>query len=468
MKKVINEGGIRDIKALSKRYPKAKIYFHQDLDGVTSALGMKEYLESNGIKVVDAEIIQYGDKEFSIKKLDAAGDTMPVLVDFAHGKPMFKIHTDHHDRQAGAEDTKSKSFRSARSNIETISQVLSPKDIFPSDDIKLISTFDSANFKPYGIKPRDVMNYILKLDKEGTLEKNKMALGLLTNKLLLAYKNKPNFMEELVMTSSPSLMNIYQNIKKIAKERRFASPEEMAKNQDIYIKSQKESPNVVFEDGIIKQYGGGSLFKPGSYDRYTPFENYPDANFLIIAWPLGLVQASCNPFKEDRALKGIDLGEIKDEILEENKGWMKKEMVPLSTLKWISETSVGPESVGFTSSDLKAFYMDKVQAGNEEYLSRLDQIMDKKFSELNEDELTILDSFAIPFYDLVVENSGGHKCITNLSGLNYLRRSKRPPQGDYKREPGTEAKFVQGVKFFQDQFFEKLKGRIQGVETESE
>ena len=125
MKKVINEGGIRDINALSKRYPKAKIYFHQDLDGVTSALGMKEYLESNGIKVVDAEIIQYGDKEFSIKKLDAAGDTMPVLVDFAHGKPMFKIHTDHHDRQAGAEDTKSKSFRSARSNIETISQVLS-------------------------------------------------------------------------------------------------------------------------------------------------------------------------------------------------------------------------------------------------------------------------------------------------------------------------------------------------------
>jgi hypothetical protein len=468
MKKVINEGGIRDINALSKRYPKAKIYFHQDLDGVTSALGMKEYLESNGIKVVDAEVIQYGDKEFSIKKLEAEGDIMPVLVDFAHGKPMFKIHTDHHDRQAGAKNTKSKSFRSARSNIETISQVLSPKDIFPSDDIKLISTVDSANFKPYGIKPRDVMNYILKLDKEGTLEKNKMALGLLTNKLLLAYKNKPNFMEELVMTSSPSLMNIYQNIKKIAKERRFASPEEMAQNQETYIKSQKESPNVVFEDGIIKQYGGGSLFKPGSYDRYTPFENYPDANFLIIAWPLGLVQASCNPFKEDRALKGIDLGEIKDEILEENKGWMKKEMVPLSTLKWISETSVGPESVGFTSSDLKAFYMDKVQAGNEEYLSRLDQIMDKKFSELNEDELTILDSFAIPFYDLVVENSGGHKCITNLSGLNYLRRSKRPPQGDYKREPGTEAKFVQGVKFFQDQFFEKLKGRIQGVETESE
>ena len=83
-KKLITESGIRNIRELSKRYPEAKIYFHQDLDGVTTALGMKSYLEQNGIKVVDSEIIQYGDKEFAIKKLDAEGDVMPVLVDFAH------------------------------------------------------------------------------------------------------------------------------------------------------------------------------------------------------------------------------------------------------------------------------------------------------------------------------------------------------------------------------------------------
>ena len=58
---LINEGGIRDINKLSKRYDKAKIYFHQDLDGVTTALAMKNYLEDNGIEVVDSEIIQYGD-----------------------------------------------------------------------------------------------------------------------------------------------------------------------------------------------------------------------------------------------------------------------------------------------------------------------------------------------------------------------------------------------------------------------
>jgi hypothetical protein len=117
------ETGIRNIRELSKRYDKAKIYFHQDLDGVTTALGMKHYLENNGIKVVDAEVIQYGDMEFAVKKSSARGDIMPVLVDFAHGKPMFVIHTDHHDTQVGV-GTDSKSFRQARSNVETISQGL--------------------------------------------------------------------------------------------------------------------------------------------------------------------------------------------------------------------------------------------------------------------------------------------------------------------------------------------------------
>ncbi len=111
MKKLIVESGLREINALAKRYPKAEIYFHQDLDGVTTAIAMKHYLESNGIKFVDAHIIQYGDKEFSVKKNDAKGDIMPVLVDFAHGKPMFVIHTDHHDTQAGVEKGTSTSFR---------------------------------------------------------------------------------------------------------------------------------------------------------------------------------------------------------------------------------------------------------------------------------------------------------------------------------------------------------------------
>lgn len=79
---------------------------------------MKKYLENQGIKVVDCEIIQYGEKEWAIKKPEGQGEIMPVLVDFAHGKPMFEIHTDHHDSQVGVEKDTATSFKHSRSLLK--------------------------------------------------------------------------------------------------------------------------------------------------------------------------------------------------------------------------------------------------------------------------------------------------------------------------------------------------------------
>ena len=469
MKKIIKESGLRNIKELANRYPKAKIYFHQDLDGVTTALAMKNYLEDNGIKVVDSEIIQYGDKEFSIKKQDATGDTMPVLVDFAHGKPMFVIHTDHHDSQSGVEKDTATSFRPSRSNVATLSQIMSPKEIFPNEDITLISTVDSADFAKYGLKPEDIMNFIFRMEKDKGLQKNKMALGLATNKLLLAYKNKPGFLEELVMTSQPSLLNIFQNINRIAKERGFATPEMMSKNQADYIQKQQENPNVKFEDGIIVQYGGGSMMKPGSYDRYTPFKNHPEADFLVIAWPMGLVQASCNPFNSERELKGVNLGEIAQEVLKKWEGQLKDKIIPLSTIKWVSESSIQEGSVGFTNADLEAFYGDKIRQieNGEQMFDKLKEIMNKPSTELTDSEWAALDRLGVPAWDMIQANSGGHKCITNISALNYFGRSKRPPQGKYKYDSESEdAPYVKFAKMIQAEFVKKLKEKIKGEDSE--
>ena len=471
MKTIINESGLRNIGELAKRYPKAKIYFHQDLDGVTTALAMKNYLENNGIKVVDAEIIQYGDKEFAVKKQDATGDTMPVLVDFAHGKPMFVIHTDHHDSQSGVEGDTATSFRPSRSNVATISDIMSPKDIFPSDDITLISTVDSADFAKYGLEPKDIMNFIFRLDRDKSLQKNKMALGLAANKLMLAYKNKPGFMEELVMTSKPSLLNIFQNIRRIADRENYASPLMMAANQEDYIEQRSQDPNLNYTDGIIYQYGGGKMFKPGSYDRYTPFKLYPDADFLITVWPMGLVQASCNPFKKERELKGVNLGEIAQEVLGKWEAQLRDKIIPLSTIKWISESSrdFGEQSVGFTNADLEAFYGDKIRSmeGGDAYMENLKEIMDKPFSELSEQEIKLLDGLGVPAWEMIQANSGGHKCITNISALNYFGRSNRPPQGQYQynRESG-DAPYVKFAKMIGQEFYRLLREKIDGSKSE--
>ena len=441
---LLKESGIRNIGQLSKRYDKAKIYFHQDLDGVTTALAMKNYLENNGIKVVDSEIIQYGDKEFAIKKPSAKGDIMPVLVDFAHGKPMFVIHTDHHDKQVGAEKDASTSFRPSRSNVETISQVVSPSDIFPDTDIKMISTVDSADFVKMGIKPEDVMTYVFQLDKEKELSRNKKIMALVTNKLLLAYKNKPKFLENLVMNSTPSLLNIYLNIVKQAKEEGYVSPDVMKSNLKDYVEKQKENKNVEYlkDYGIISQYGGGALFKPGAYDRYVPFKNYPNANFLVIGWPLGLLQASCNPFKASRELKGVNLGEIAQEVLSEHESELKSKKITVDTIKYFAEKhkSFDSESVGFTFKDMMAMFeessgvdgVDRTPKGSpkgytvDRWQNAIKKVMDKPYSKLSDRERKALKLLSVSGWDMVQANSGGHKCITNISGLMYFGKDGKP------------------------------------------
>jgi hypothetical protein len=205
------------------------------------------------------------------------------------------------------------------------------------------------------------------------------------------------------------------------------------------------------------------MYKPGSYDRYTPFRNNPEADFLIMAWPMGLVQASCNPFKKDRELKGVNLGEIAQEVLSKWEPQLKEKTVPLSTIKWVSETSVGPESVGFTFKDFDALYGGKFMFmdGGEQALSKVKNMMEKPFKDLTESEMLLLDKIGINTWDLIQANSGGHKCITNISGLNYLGRSKRPPQGQYKYNPDSEdAPYVKFTKMIANEFESKLKEKI--------
>jgi hypothetical protein len=463
-RELLKESGIRDINAIAKRYQKAKIYFHQDLDGVTTAIAMKEYLGQYGIKTVDCEVIQYGDKEWSIKKPEGSGDVMPVLVDFAHGKPMFVIHTDHHDTQAGVDASTSTNFKASRSNVETISQTVSPKELFTSDDLLLISTVDSANFAPQDISVDEVINYLFKIDKDKTLQKNKMAMGFVCNKLLLAFKNKPGFLEELVMKSTASLLNILHNIKRIMVEKGFASVEQLKKNQEGYVESMKKHPNVNVMGNVIVQYGGGNMMKPGSYDRYTPFKNNPEADFIVIAWPLGLVQASCNPYKKDRALKGVNLGEIKDEVLAKWESQLKTREIPLSTIKWVSESSVGEESVGFTFNDFVALYGDKFKSmGNgKELLTIIGNVMSKPYKSLSDKQRAIMEKISISAWDLIQANSGGHKCITNISGLNYLGKNPQKfngGSGGYQKSE-EDSPAIKFTKMIQNEFVRVLQSKI--------
>ena len=427
-KSLLTEGGIRDIKNLAKRYKMAKIYFHLDLDGVTTALAMKHYLERNGIKVVEAEPIQYGAKEFAVKKPEGEGEIMPVLVDFAHGKPMFVIHTDHHDTQAGVEGDTSTSFKSARSNVETISQTVSPSEIFTPEDVETISIVDSADFAKHDIKPRDVINYLFQIDRTKGFKENKRKMGLVANKLLLAFKNKPGFLSDIVLNAQPSLLSILMNIKDQMQKKGYATLDKLEQNKEAYIESRKKEGAVQYSDGVISQYGFGSTMKPGSYDRYTPFENYPEADFLVTGMHLGMVQASCNPYKKDRALKGVNLGEVKDEVLNKMSSELENIKVTFGDLKRVGEQEAEFGSVGFTLKDFMAIYGNAPSYkldGSKNTLEIIGNISQTLYRKLSDRQRDVLDKITVNGLDVIKANSGGHKCITNISGINFLLRDRK-------------------------------------------
>jgi len=420
----LNEMGLRNIRDLTKDYKEAVIYFHMDTDGVTSAIGIKNYLKNYGIKVTEAHPIQYGGKEYAIPK--PKRNKLAVMVDFAHGKPIMHIHTDHHDNQVGADITAQKgaiSFVKTPANAAYISQVLSPRDIFPPADTKIIATVDSADFASQGLTPDDIMRAAFKVSKKVDVEKNHRAAGLVVNKLLLTYKNKPGFLSELVLKANPSLISMYNVIKKLAKEAGYATPEDIKAHQQEYIEAQKKNPNVNMVGNTIVQYGGGVMRKPGSYDRYTPFKNNPDAQYIVIAWPLGLIQIAKNPFQSGE--NPHHLGDLAQSVLKRYKSRMMQQ-ITLDNMKRIYDNDIKQgdrNAIGFRISDFFALFKGKIKTEkgtSRDDWKKLAAIMNRPFKSLRYDDKEFMKKFSVSFWDIVQASSGGHKDITNISGLNFM------------------------------------------------
>jgi hypothetical protein len=409
----------RDISNLVEGGRQCEIYFHKDLDGLTSALAMKNLLKSQyNIETVECHITQYGGLEFAV--LPPKPGNMAVLVDFAHSKPMFTIATDHHQEQVGAEDTSSTYYKHSRSNVETISGEISKQELFNQDDIDFIKIIDSADFLRNGITPDDVQQSIFELDKSQPIKKIKYTMGFVVNRLLLAHKNKRitvqskdgkrnhinrNLLECLLLDSSPNLYSIFNNLshyilnaKTSDKLGRLATPEEVAKNLADYIERMKTYKDKTFDDDykIIQQYGGGDMMKPGSYDRYVAFKNTPESEFICIIWPMGLIQVSCNPYKEKK-LEDINLGEITKEVLVKYESVFKRYFISLEAIKQVYETSQDWKSmqkalgesyvgVGFRFSDLEAFYVDCIYNKKDEKVSNiLNKVAEIDFVAVDED-----------------------------------------------------------------------------------
>lgn len=432
----LNESGIRNIRELAKTHKEAEIYFHQDLDGVTSGISIKNYLERYGIKVIGTHVIQYGDMEYAVPK--PKDKTLHVLVDFAHGKDaIMHIHTDHHEGQVGVSKKTSTSFVHTPSNAAYLSSVIPKNDAFPHEDLKLISMVDSADFARNDITPEMVMRAAFKLDKSLDVSKSRTLMGLVVNKLILAYKNKKGFMEKLVMMANPSLVNMYNVTLKLAKEEGYRPPEDLQAAMDNYVDIQKEKirdSNDVNDIKTLKtgdsmevgktviQYGSSNLMKSDVlYDRYVVFRNHPNSVFLVIMWPLGLLQVSMNPFKKDKP--DVHLGELAQKILSSKyKSKLENIEVSLDYIKNVFEKKATEESIGFGFNDFIALFGEKAKGieGKDSWKNLITDISNKPYRDLSFKQKSILKKITLSAWDIIQAQSGGHKAITNLSGINFI------------------------------------------------
>lgn len=534
--------GIRNIKQISKQYKEAEIYFHQDLDGVTSCLAMKSYLETNGISVPEVHIIQYGSLEYNIKNITPG--RLPVIVDFAHVKDMFVIATDHHDKQSGAKEGMSTSFKTSSSNVETISGEISNFDVFTFTDIDLIKTVDSADYAKYRIKPEHIQRSHYKYYKERTPQQNRFLLGLVVNRLMLALKNKRiavtsldgsrkhqnrNLLECLVLDSKPSLIALYKNIKHYINNaisyewnsdlksyhdpKRLPSPNQLYHNLNNYVLSRQEFINlngrtlknkeIDFDTNtkILRQFDIGETFKTGSYDRYVPFRNFPETEWLCTIFKMGLIQVSGNPFKDKKV--NIHLGNITKELLTKWKKELDAFRISISSIKRINESESYKlkqkysnfQPVGFKFNDLLTFYKDDIwyqpnrKSGDLKTVAKLDlnddtntdvifikNTMDKLYDKWTFDERQEMSNFKITGLAILEVMSGGHASITNIHGINYLDERRDAIQKyfghitlpTYNSDGAVTMRYVRTSEdlmvFFADQYLELLKSNLNGVE----
>jgi hypothetical protein len=128
---------------------------------------------------------------------------------------------------------------------------------------------------------------------------------------------------------------------------------------------------------------------------------------------MGLIQVSCNPFKEKK-LKDINLGEIAKEVLAKYESIFKRYFISLEAIKQVYETSqdwknmekvIGEEEykgIGFKFSDLEAFYMDCIY-------NKVDKKVDNILNKILEIDFISSDD--------IYENI---KVTINYNGDNYI------------------------------------------------
>ena len=131
---------------------KAVIYFHDDLDGIFSAMVMRNYLLKHNFEIHAYGVVNYQE---AWKDIEIHEEYINIAVDFSSNHKSMDIYIDHHGAKFGEDNTAYAVKTATSSAYEGICYQLG----LPVDSLVLssIDMVDSAKYPEYGLSFKDTM-----------------------------------------------------------------------------------------------------------------------------------------------------------------------------------------------------------------------------------------------------------------------------------------------------------------------
>lgn len=184
------------------------LIFHDDLDGIVSAVIMKNYLHKHGFDIKKYGVINY-QESWQAFRIDSS--LITIALDFAEDIPGVDVYIDHHGKFSDELTTTQKkgSIKTATgSAAEGIAQQLGVP--FSNDTKDWIDMIDSAKYDDYEVDIRGILDFDLQVIKESPRAKLKFAAAM--NQLIKRGDHR-TFIEVVNSCSEPSIYNIFRLFK---------------------------------------------------------------------------------------------------------------------------------------------------------------------------------------------------------------------------------------------------------------
>lgn len=184
------------------------LIFHDDMDGIVSAVIIKKYLIEHGFNIKKYGIINYQE---GWDAFDIDLSLIVIAVDFADDMPGVDVYIDHHGKFSENDKMpqgKGRIKTSTGSAAEGIAQQLGVP--FSNDTKDWIDMIDSATYSDYDIDIRGILDFDLKVIVQSKHAKLKFAAAM--NQLLKRSDDR-TFIEVVNASSEPSIYNIYRLFK---------------------------------------------------------------------------------------------------------------------------------------------------------------------------------------------------------------------------------------------------------------